>query len=631
MLELSSRQFHIIRILSDNSHPISGNLLSSLANISQRTLRYEVGNINDIIGLDFILSDKNGYYIADDAKYSDILKQVTITDAIQLYKQISFELLEQTELSVYDLANNLCVSESTIYGTISELNEKVQPYHLKVFRKGDNIRMDGTEQGKRLLLSHYLFREMGTITTDLFRFGNYFTDFSLDDIHEMVTETLDEQNIYLDDIFIKNIIINIAICMQRILNGSTITDLPEIEIDEEDPSVIFLRSICAKAHTDFNVTVCDADFSYMLMLITGSFKDISLSGQEYILHNKSFADEIQHILDKTNARFNINLDYSQFFDQFVLHVHYLLLRAKSAAYFKNDISSSLRFSHPLIYDISVYIAFQLQKTYDVHLSDDEIGLIAIYIGTALTSDNIYQPMKIVIICPNYNQLRHNIAKQLNETLGDKISITGFANGYLEIGQMQYDLILTVIKDATCVTPAMDISPIITPYQLHRIEHAASDHIKLEKKKLVGTILSKYFEKDLFFYNEPYRDAQSALSFINKILLSKGYINDCFLDSVLRREKTSPTSFFDRFAIPHSLDVDAKETKIVYYYSEDPIDWYGQPINLIILLTDNNQTDEFKKTYNILFDILLNSNEFFDMVKCSTYENLLSFLENQTEW
>ena len=63
MLELTSRQFLIIRLLQKNTVPLSANTLSRLLDISPRTLRNDIFQINKNIEDFHISSSKNGYQL----------------------------------------------------------------------------------------------------------------------------------------------------------------------------------------------------------------------------------------------------------------------------------------------------------------------------------------------------------------------------------------------------------------------------------------------------------------------------------------------------------------------------------------------------------------------------------------
>ena len=57
-----------------------------------------------------------------------------------------------------------------------------------------------------------------------------------------------------------------------------------------------------------------------------------------------------------------------------------MAHAPSMLYFRNTLRESLRSRSPFLYDAAVYLADKLSRLLGIFFTDDEIGLLAIYIG-----------------------------------------------------------------------------------------------------------------------------------------------------------------------------------------------------------------------------------------------------------
>ena len=627
MIELSQRQYLALRLLREYQKPIPGQQFSQLLNVSPRTLRYEVKAINQIAGQPIILSSKEGYSLSEEPAVLQQIQDCRVDDDQQLEKQLILSLLECKEASIYDLAQEYYVSESTIYGLIKRIMPKFHSFYLSLQRHGEWLSCQGKETDKRRMLSHFFFAEANSLATTLVNFDDYFSPFSLAELAQMIHQTLEELNVQIDDIYIKNIIICIAVCVQRMLNG-----YPSDRSEAEENKLIlscsprltrFVDSVCGQLESQLKLTFTEADKATILAFITGSFPEEN----EQILQNESFRGQIRKLLDKTFRHFQLELDYSAVFDNFILHVHFLLLRCRHQNFFHNDFATSLRTSHPFIYDVAVYLAYQLEKTFDVIIPGDEIGLIAIYLGSIATYVPTYDLPRVICICPQYHELRKLMVQQLTEKLSCTLDIIKIVSSLSEITDQDHaDFYLSTVRTEKNLNDLIQISPILSPIEIHRIEKKNLEFMKVQKRRRLRQNLLRFFDDQLFFCNHGLTTEGEILAFFDKQLQQMGVIDDQFMDSVWQREALSSTAFFNRFAVPHSLEKAALTTKVVYYYSDEPIRWYDSRVNLVLLILSSNDDEQSSKIYNLIFDILIDESCYKKMILCRSRKELMDFLE-----
>ncbi|WP_020225952.1 BglG family transcription antiterminator [Holdemania massiliensis] len=627
MIELSQRQYLALRLLREYQKPIPGQQFSQLLNVSPRTLRYEVKAINQIAGQPIILSSKEGYSLSEEPAVLQQIQDCRVDDDQQLEKQLILSLLECKEASIYDLAQEYYVSESTIYGLIKRIMPKFHSFSLSLQRHGEWLSCQGKETDKRRMLSHFFFAEANSLATTLVNFDDYFSPFSLAELAQMIHQTLEELNVQIDDIYIKNIIICIAVCVQRMLNG-----YPSDRSEAEENKLIlscsprltrFVDSVCGQLENQLKLTFTEADKATILAFITGSFPEEN----EQILQNESFRGQIRKLLDKTFRHFQLELDYSAVFDNFILHVHFLLLRCRHQNFFHNDFATSLRTSHPFIYDVAVYLAYQLEKTFDVIIPGDEIGLIAIYLGSIATYVPTYDLPRVICICPQYHELRKLMVQQLTEKLSCTLDIIKIVSSLSEITDQDHaDFYLSTVRTEKNLNDLIQISPILSPIEIHRIEKKNLEFMKVQKRRRLRQNLLRFFDDQLFFCNHGLTNEGEILAFFDKQLQQMGVIDDQFMDSVRQREALSSTAFFNRFAVPHSLEKAALTTKVVYYYSDEPIRWYDSRVNLVLLILSSNDDEQSSKIYNLIFDILIDESCYKKMILCRSRKELMDFLE-----
>lgn len=625
MQDLSIRQFLILKTLNENRKSMSSNDLCSLLNISPRTLRYEVKDINDLVKAKIIQSDKNGYSVVQTKETEKLIGDMKINNYLDISRTVTLKLLISKEVSVYDLAEDCFVSESTVFNIVKQLNAKFNSFDLKLIKKGELLHIEGKEHSKRRMLSHFFFAEVDSLASQLRNYVEYFSKFELIEINNFVNESLKDININIDTIYFKNIVISLAVSLQRISDGWSVDENDmSIQCDKNSNEYIFLSDFLERANKDDDLVITKGDFKSMMSFIAGSFRNNQCDTTEEV-ENSAFKNKIRNLLEYTFSHFNIDGSYEEFFNSFVLHVHYLLLRSQKNAFFHGNKDLSLQYTHPYIYDVGIYLTYLLETEFETQIHSDEIDLIAIYMGTIIKNTS-RGGSKVICICPKYNEIRKMFINQILEKFGDKIDIVAVYESYSEIKMSdKYDFIITVVKREYILSNVVYVSPLLTPREVRSIENRIIEVINNKKAKEMKDLISKYFDPHLFFYNYPLEKGEDILEFINSKMLEYDYVPVDFLKSVYKREALASSAFFNRFSIPHALDCRSNETKIGYFYSEKPIDWFGEKVNLVLLLSFKEYDENFTEIYNLLFDILLDNNMYQDMIMCKSLEELIEYV------
>jgi len=161
-----------------------------------------------------------------------------------------------------------------------------------------------------------------------------------------------------------------------------------------------------------------------------------------------FETVIRKIVEDTFRHFNIRTNYEELFEGIVLHVYYLLLRAKGASFIKNDMTDSLKHTNPFVYEVSVYMAYLIEIEFNTSIPDEEIGLFAIYIGAVILDDDDFNTKsKVILACPNYNDLRERLIRQIQGMFHKQIEVVRCVSDYSHIKDTdEYDFIISILRN-----------------------------------------------------------------------------------------------------------------------------------------------------------------------------------------
>lgn len=152
---------------------------------------------------------------------------------------------------------------------------------------------------------------------------------------------------------------------------------------------------------------------------------------------------VKKLIVEIYNEYYINLDNDEFISNFALHLNNIINRKMSL---RNPLLTSIKDSYPTIYEISVFIAKQIQDQYaDIDMNDHQISYIALHVGAQIEKQTLTK-IKTVVINPEYLKLNALIYSKLETNFLNDLSITMVSDEseLAKIGSKNIDLILTTM-------------------------------------------------------------------------------------------------------------------------------------------------------------------------------------------
>ncbi|MEG0289963.1 MAG: PRD domain-containing protein, partial [Erysipelotrichaceae bacterium] len=425
MESLTLRQKKLIKILSLEEKFSTGKKLADELNISLRTIQTEISNINALYKKDIIISSNLGYRLNKESlsQISFILKEEEDKDIISILKKL---ILDDKNWQIDELAEDSYISTSTLLLKLKQINPELTENSLKIIRKKNYLCIEGTEYDKRRYINKLIMNEVKPLFMNLENCSAYFVDMDVMFIKTIIINSIKKNNCHIEDCYAVNLYLNITIALYRMKKNYHMEKLEQMHIDTKSIEYSIAEDICnqyAKKHT-LNIT--EEDISYITLLILGQIKfqlsNSSNKTDSLLLQN--FRHDINDILLKTFNYYMLNIDYEPFLYNFVMHVDALIKRAKNHQFVNNLIADNIKSSCPFIYDVSVYLAKELEEKYKIEISDEEIGFIAIHIGFVIensTKEN--NLIHVTLLCNQYHQTTDHILEKLKENYTGIIEIT----------------------------------------------------------------------------------------------------------------------------------------------------------------------------------------------------------------
>ncbi len=632
-MRLTSRQTKIIQLLSRNSDGLTGASMLHELDCSLRTLRSEISTINQNAGGKLILSSNKGYLL-DTCFFDTLTFETERPEKQDIYLLLKAFLFDREEWDLYDLEDTFYMSSGTLTNRLKAANQLLQEYNLQLSIKNGRVALRGKEYDKCQLINHLILAETTPAFLNLENCSDYFVDMDIPHLKQLVRDAISKHEYYIEDFYAENLYLNIIIALSRMRRNYHIEPIDNFHANTDSTEYQIAQSICAAYAQHYPSFTCqENDIRYIAMIITGHVKSRFFKERNVLLSdsvNQDFIDIVTEALTQTFHHYMLNIDQDSFLSSFLLHIHALIQRARTGQYLQDLTIGNLRDNCPFIYDVAVFLTKQLEDAFAIHIPDSEIGYIAIHIGFAIeTATRESDAIKILLICSDYHDNARQILEKLRQEHSSDIEIIQIASLY-EHSKLNNstDLIVTTIPLQMVGKNIIEISPFYTTVDALHVDSAIKACQKeKESRKLHQLLLSSFHEK-LFFINDELRTKEDAIRFLGGQIEDFGLAPSGFTDSCLQREQTSSTCFFNLFAIPHALQMNARKTMFAVLISPSGILWDDDvKIHLIFMITVNaHDRKEFMKIYNSIIQYLWDKDKAYTLAQVRNFHEFLDFFQ-----
>lgn len=630
MNRFTDRQKKIIKEIHNSNTFITGKSLSLILNVSLRTIQSEVSAINKVLHL--ILSTNRGYRIDDNLyktmDFTAIEKEQNLEHII--VKKVFFH---NPHYNIDDLAEVLYISTTTLEKYFKKINDTLSDFDLKIVRTNNTVFVSGNELNKRKYLNKIIFDEINPAFNSIDNLNNYFEGIDVDKIKIIILNSINKYHYYVDNAYYNNIIVNITIALYRMRTDHYVSEpLRNISDKAETVESKIATEICTQYSAHCNIDPSEDDIFYISSLLEGIIKPISNDAQSVSqdILTSDFIEEIREILLNVFSSYMLEINFDEYLYSFALHIHGLIKRANSIQSSGNDFLNNIKKNCPFIYDVSVSIAQKLNKKYNISIADSEIGYISIHIGYLIESSNSdSDKVSVLLLCHDYHHINSNIEKKLLDNYQNFITLKLFTTDNRSALINAYsDLIVTTKPLNLIGKEVIVVSPFFTMMDQINVDNAIHKCLENKQKIKRNNILSSFFDEKLFFKSNDFGNKEDVIRFLGQNVIDYGLCEEGFVESVLEREQLSSTCFFDTFAIPHALDMNATHTMICVLTSESGIQWDDHVIHIVLMLAvQQNDRKKFMELYNGIVQTLEKPEKVNKLVLS---DNLMDFLNQLLE-
>lgn len=615
--------------------------IASTINVSERTIRTDISNLNDYLinkNAKIKLIRQKGYILdcEDEKKIIDWWGNFNKTEGYSLLGSLKerqnylFALLlnELKYYSVYELMEHLCISKNTLYMYLKNIRKTLSNYNLKLINNTNTgFKVIGTEYDKRkAILDLFLINDLQSYLvgfTDLEKL--FLTNINLDLLKTLESKHLYSLQLLDSDFYHKNIISTIALAIARVKEGLTINEIsievPKLMDHALDAIYLFLKEI----ENSFSITLPINEINYFILTL-------SINVPRLIKNPKNHPSESSIIVDEllTSIYETSNLNWTKdkiLFEDLVNHIENFIKISSIDKERKNPILSTIINSFPFAYSLSLTHLGVIGKKYNIFFSEDEVGYIALHIAGAIERHKAKtQQLNVIIVCGGGFAMSKIIESKINKKFPNKFNIKKtYSYAEFQLSNISdIDLTITTLPFTQENTPTVYID-------MSNIDKAIDDlKYYLTDDQINNNVMQLFNPENFYYFDTDKLSKKDLLVKMTVDLEKQNIVSEDFVSSVLERESLQTTLINDVIAIPHSMTMIANRSRVSVAIFPNGIQWEkDKKCNFIFLLaiskTDNEITDNL---YDLILNLIDDKAMTKQLLKAYTFhefKNLLSIL------
>lgn len=599
-LNLTLRQRKLLHMMQEQTTYITGNELAQQLNVSPRTIRSDIVEINRNIhpyGAQILSERSKGYLYY--AKDPEIIQEMNQIDTAFFTKEdrvryLAFRLcLTDEPLNIYDLEDEMYISHTTLEHDLHYLKMKYvlsEPY-IKLELIKDNLFFEENEKKRRDILNHLFHEDWNYNTSGNTYYGyNFLNKDILDYIMDEVPLHLSKYNITMEDPSLVSLNLSIAIMYHRILSGHPLPNtapIPRPDVQAYLATQSLTDALEGQLHCSFSQEERDDIYQ---RIASGHLPDIS---------NMNFSELSQHFGPITlnladvyiqKIKNILGLDFSGDEDFYITLLSYFQYLQTPVHIFNMQGNQDIAKKNLLAEFEIAYLFQDLALEYlGYYMNQTELLYLAHCISGAL--EFLYEThpetkLKTVICCHLNMSAAWALKRKILGAFDKYLDITALlpVNSKSAFNFQGTDLILSTVRKPITNLPGTDtiqISNFLTP----------RDYLTLSayiQERQIGQMCSSQTRslKDLMdhaFWHEkkPLSDRFSIIEYMASDFIQNHLVDKQYLSDILRRESVSTYAIGSGILFLHSL-IPAKETRLSITTLEHRVIWNSHKIRIIIM-------------------------------------------------
>ena len=585
-MKITKRQIKLLKLINNYPNYTLKQITSSL-NVTSQTIKTEIKNLEPLLeSYDISINLLQGKALKVDGlgNLTELLKDTECLVEFPIKSQILLTLVSNEDFLVFqDIADKLYVSKSLIEKQMSLILKEYKDDIQALRHYG--VRYSASQIERRSLfvrlMSPYIKgldfeREMEEFDEVHFPILNYFSREDITTVKnslEVIQQT--SSFVFTDESF--NQLFLYLLFIVRLYKdsmsqyiGNGFTDMVK-NLRNTDPYI----TIANQVKHSLKIECFEGELYYISYLFMTLKKQRLFDNKEIVSEMSIF---IKNIFIEINDNLGMDLsDDDILFEGLALHIYTTMFPSSGFQYGENVYSwREIKRQYPLAFEMAAITIQHLEKEYGYEIKADDITYITLHFQASIERmKSKFRKIRTIVIC-HYGVAAANLISEKSRRLFYEIDVikTYSLQEFMNSENIDCDLILTTEKIPKSDIPTIYITPILKERELDEIRKF------VDNKKISQKLDMKMLEAEIIDGDERLSSEEFIKIMVDK-LVKDGDAEEEYLESVLQREKVSPTNF-NNIAIPHGNAKYVKESRLIIGRFKNPMKWNDSFVNTVFL-------------------------------------------------
>ena len=630
---MNARQIFLLEFLLKQHEYLSANQLAEKYGVSTKTVYQDIDKLNDFFDEGELKSrivkvPRKGIKLSADEERKQIHSLLLVNkhesgvqDFSPEYREselIKRLFINQEDLAIYDFAEEMYVTESTVHRDIDKLEKNLGQFDLKIRIKHDQLFVDGDEWNIRKALQSYVIQAQSLGREE--KIERFFSEKDIEICYEAISRLSQKYHHQFSEEYSCLLLVECLVFKKRTENNNCLTERTSNLINDLNHLEVYffsgelLESIINKSFSEISPYEIEA-MAYSLLAY-----GFSIQSADYI---QNIEHQVNELINKVSNLLSLDLSKDNHLKLMLSnHISKMIFRLRNQIYITNPALEEIKKQYSSLFNV-IWIAIRgLSKYYEINISNEELAFIVIHFQLAI--EKIVKPLNIVVICQNGIATSELIMSKLHKIFDSDAKITNINARELDFYDLSnIDLIISTIALPEVKVPVIEVSPILTKDEIESIRSFYSEHMtdnytlmrtSLDGRKFNLESLQTLIKKPSLIRETVKSKKECIEKMIRECDATNRRIKE-FKESILERETLGSTSVYTGVALPHCDPRFVEQSELIVMTLDKPINWGKNNVKLIILIAvAENDIPIFKDSLIALYSVIENQELMNELVQ-----------------
>ena len=630
---MNARQIFLLEFLLKQHEYLSANQLAEKYGVSTKTVYQDIDKLNDFFDEGELKSrivkvPRKGIKLSDDEERKKIHSLLLVNkhesgvqDFSPEYREselIKRLFINQEDLDIYDFAEEMYVTESTVHRDIDKLEKNLGQFNLKIRIKHDQLFVEGDEWNIRKALQSYVIQAQSLGREE--KIERFFSEKDIEICYEAISRLSQKYHHQFSEEYSCLLLVECLVFKKRTEHNNCLTERTSNLINDLNHLEVYffsgelLESIINKSFSEISPYEIEA-MAYSLLAY-----GFSIQSADYI---QNIEHQVNELIIKVSNLLSLDLSKDNHLKLMLSnHISKMIFRLRNQIYITNPALEEIKKQYSSLFNV-IWIAIRgLSKYYEINISNEELAFIVIHFQLAI--EKIVKPLNIVVICQNGIATSELIMSKLHKIFDSDAKITNINARELDFYDLSnIDLIISTIALPEVKVPVIEVSPILTKDEIESIRSFYSEHMtdnytlmrtSLDGRKFNLESLQTLIKKPSLIRETVKSKKECIEKMIRECDATNRRIKE-FKESILERETLGSTSVYTGVALPHCDPRFVEQSDLIIMTLDKPINWGKNNVKLIILIAvAENDIPIFKDSLIALYSVIENQELMNELVQ-----------------